>query len=146
MRDHRRGRVFVPVCEHDFNTVGRQHFERAGTGRYRQRVSVDPEEQRAAYALLLAVITKSLTDGKNMVLVESARKSGTTMPRCAERNPLLLHGRIRHVSVIGRHESGYVDQHCWRGRLACQGTYSRSISCITHMAPAMFERGSSRLT
>ena len=88
VRNHRGGRVFILIREHDFHTVGRQHFERAGTGRHRQRVRVDAEEQRAAYALPLAVITNSLTDGQHMPFVESVFKGGATMPRGAERNPL----------------------------------------------------------
>ena len=83
VRNHRSGRVFVLIREHDFHTVGRQHFERAGTGRHRQRVRVDAEEQRAADALPLAVIANGLTDGQNMPFVESdLQRRSRDAPRC----------------------------------------------------------------
>ena len=58
------------------------------------------------------------------------------MPRGAERNPLLLHRRIRNAGVIGRNKPRHVDQHCQRGRLASQGTYFYwRIFCVNHRAP-----------
>ena len=124
VRNHRGGRVFVVLCKHDVHAVCSQHFERAGTGRHGQRMRVDAEEQRAAYILPLAVITDGLTDCQNMPFVERAFKGGATMSRGAERNPSRRHRKIGYPGVVGSNQSGHVDQHRWRGRLACQGTYS----------------------
>ena len=82
VRNRGGGRVFVVLREHDIHAVGRQHFERAGTSRHRQRVRVDAEEQRAIDALLLAVIANGLTDGQNMPFVEAAFSKAE--PRCPE--------------------------------------------------------------
>ena len=110
MRDHRRRRVFVLVREHDFHTVGRQHFERAGIRRFGQRVGVDPQKQRAIDALLLAVITNGLTDGQHMPFVEAVFKRATAMPRGAKRDPLGGHRSVGQVAVVSRDEPGHIDQ------------------------------------
>ena len=41
----------------------------------------------------------------------------------AEGNPLFRHGRVRHLRIVGRGESGYVHQHRCFGRLSCVRTY-----------------------
>jgi hypothetical protein len=96
--------VFVLVREHDFHTVGRQHFERTGKRRLRKRVRIDPQKQRAIDALLLAVITNGLTDGKHMPFVEAVFERATMMPRGAKRDPLPGHRRVGQVAVVGRDE------------------------------------------
>lgn len=80
-RTQRSWRVFGVIREHDFHTVGRQHFGRAGTGRHRQRMRSNAEKRQAAYALSLAVIINSLTYAQNMPFVENAFKAE---PRCPE--------------------------------------------------------------
>src|SRR5208282_1667637 len=41
----------------------------------------------------------------------------------AEGNPLFRHGRVRHLRIVGRDESGYVHQHRCFGRLSRRKTY-----------------------
>src|ERR1035437_3465545 len=41
----------------------------------------------------------------------------------AEGDPLFRHGRVRHLRIVGRDESGYVHQHRCVGRLPCRRTY-----------------------
>ena len=48
-------------------------------GRYRQRVRVNAEEQRAANFPLDAIIANSLTDRQNMSLIKGIFKRGTTV-------------------------------------------------------------------
>jgi hypothetical protein len=120
VRNHRSGRVFILIREHDFHTIGRQHFERVRTSPNRQRVRVNAEIQRAAYAVALAVVTNSLTDGQHMPLVESDFKGAATMPRGAERHTLRGDRRIGSLRVVRSHQPRDIDQHRERGRLSCQ--------------------------
>jgi hypothetical protein len=101
-------------------------------------VRVNPEEQRAVYALPPAVLTNGLTDGEHMPFVESVFEGGATMPRSAERNPLRGDRRIGSLSIIRSHQFRNIHQHRGRGSFTCQGTYFYSrIFCVTHSAPVM---------
>ena len=88
MRDHRRGRIFIVIRDHDFHTVGRQYFEHSNTRRFRKCVCVDTQKQWSIDTLLPAVLADSLADGKDMPFVETAFERGTTMPRGAEGDSL----------------------------------------------------------
>ena len=56
--------------QHDFHTVSRQHFQRAGLGRFQKRVRVHTEKERPN-AVLFTVLENSLRDGKHMPFVEA---------------------------------------------------------------------------
>ena len=71
VRDRRRRRVLVVLGDHHLDAVGRQHLERAGEGRLRQRVRVDAEEQRAVDVLRRAVLADRLGDGEDVPFVEA---------------------------------------------------------------------------
>ncbi len=74
MRHGWRRRVFIPFCQHHFDTICCQHFQRAGVGRLRQGMGIDPDEQWAIDAMLLAVLANSLSNGQYMRFIEAARK------------------------------------------------------------------------
>jgi hypothetical protein len=46
-----------------------------------------------------------------MPFVERLFECGTAMSRGAEHNPLLRHGRIRKIGVVGRDEVGDINEH-----------------------------------
>ena len=123
MRHRRRGRVFVIPRDHDLDVVGGQHLERAGISWCGERVRVDAEKQRAIDASSFSIPANGLTDGDNMPFVEAMFEGRTAMPRGAEHDPLRRNRRVRQIGVIGRYESGHINQHRGRGRLACQGVY-----------------------
>ncbi|MNO69871.1 hypothetical protein D3C76_607340 [compost metagenome] len=120
---HRRGRrVLVVFGQHHLHAVGRQHFQRTGRGRCRQRVGVGADEQRAIDALLLAVQADGLGDGQHVVLVETQLEGSTSVPRGAEGHPLGRHRRVGAAGVVSGEQSGNIDQHAGRSQLACQRT------------------------
>ena len=86
-------------------------------------MGVDTQKHWPIDTLLLAVLADGLTDGKGMSFVEAHFERGTAMLRGAECNPLLRHGGVRHVAIVGRDESGYIDQHRRLGKLSRQWTY-----------------------
>ncbi len=70
MRDDGSRRVFVSLRDHDVHAVGRQHLERAGKSRDRERVRVHTQKQRAIDLFLPAVQANGLTDGEDVPFVE----------------------------------------------------------------------------
>ena len=120
--DHRGRGVFVLVREHDLHPVGRQHFERTGQRRFRKRVGVDPQKQRAIDSLLSAVLANGLADGEHMPFVETVVECRTAMTRGAKRDPLRGYRRVGQVTEIGSDESGDIDQHGWWGGLSRKWT------------------------
>ena len=55
--------IFIPLRNHDFHPVCRQHPQRAGKSRHRECMRVHAEKQRAIDLLLLPVQANGLTDG-----------------------------------------------------------------------------------
>ncbi len=122
VRHHRRRRVFVVFRQHDIDAVGRQHLDRGGTGRERQRVRVDTEKERAVDALAPAVATDGLADGGDMPFVERGVERRTPVPRGAERHPLGGHRGVRDSGVVGGDQPAHVEEHRrWR-RMTGEGT------------------------
>ena len=107
-RGRRRGLV---VCgQHHADAIGRQHFERARARRLRQRMRVDPHEQRPVDALEFAVLADGLRDRQHVLLVERAVERRTAMTRGAERDALRRHRRVGNVGEIRGAELRHVDQ------------------------------------
>ncbi len=123
MRDDRGRGVFVSLREHDLHSVGRQHLERAGKSRDRERVGVHAEKQRAIDLLPPAVQANGLGDGEDVPFVEGPVECGAAMSRGAEHDPLRRHGRIGTLRVVGGDECGHVDQHRWFRGFSCQGAH-----------------------
>ncbi len=71
MRDGGRWRVLVIRCDHDFDAIRGEYFERAGERRCRQCVGVEAHEQWSIDALRLAVLADGLAYAKHMRFVEA---------------------------------------------------------------------------
>ena len=123
VRDHRRRRVAVVLVDHHLDAVRREHFQRARQRRLRQRMGVDPDEQRPVDAAGLAMIADRLADREDMVLVEGVVERGAAMPGGAERNPLRRYGRVGLARKIGRHQPRHIGQHRRLGGLAGERIY-----------------------
>ena len=72
MRHGRSRRVFAALRDHDFDAVGREHFEGAVQCGAGQGMRIDADEKRPVDALLLAVATDRLADCKDVRFIESA--------------------------------------------------------------------------
>ena len=116
----RRRSELVVFGEHDFDPVGGQHFQGAGARQAGQRVRINTEIQGSADSSPLSIITNGLTDREHMPFVETTLERRASMPGSAESHPLLWHGMVRHVAVVGRDELRHVDQLLRPGRLASQ--------------------------
>ena len=71
MRNSRRGSVFLICCQHDFNAISSEHFERGRLSGNGKSVCVHPQEQRAVNSFLFAIEAYRLTDRQDMMLVEA---------------------------------------------------------------------------
>ena len=111
VRDRRRRRVFVVRRQHHVDAVGRQHLERAGARRLRQRVRVDAEEQRPVDAVALAVVADRLRDRQHVPFVERDVERRAAVSRGAERDALRRHRGIGNLGEVGGDE-------LWRRRPA----------------------------
>ncbi len=88
-------RVAAGGVHPDLHAVFREHLERAREGRLRQRVGVDPEEERPVDPLPLPVEADRLRDGEDVRLVERVVERRAAVPRRAECDALRRHRRIR---------------------------------------------------
>ena len=73
--------------------------------------------------LPFSVKTNGLCDGEYMPFVECFVECRTAVPGCSKHNALRRYRRIRYIGIISRYKFGYVNQHCWFGRLSCKRTY-----------------------
>ena len=113
--NHRGRRVFVPFGQHHLDAVRREHFERGGTGRNRQRVRIDAEKQRTRDVLLGAILANRLGNREDVPFVESPLERRAAMPRGAERHALRWHSGIGHLRVVSGDEPRHIDQYSgWR--------------------------------
>ena len=117
-RDHRRRRVAALGVDHHLDPVRREHLERARQRRFRQRMGVDADEQRAGKIVVAAMLANRLADRENMRLVKGIVERRAAMPRGAERHPLRRHLRIGLTGKIGRHQPRNIRQHRRGGGLA----------------------------
>ncbi len=118
-----RGRcVLIAFGEHDVYTVGSQHFQGAGTGRCRQRVGVQANEQRTIDTLGFTVQADGLADGQHMPFVEAQLKRAATVPGGPKGHTLCGDRCIRLAGVIGRDQSRDIHQQLSWGRLARKRT------------------------
>ena len=109
-RNGRGWSIFIAFCDHNFDLVGGQYFQCTGKSRYRERVGIHPEKQRAIDLMLFSVKANGLTDGKDVPFVKSFIEGRTAMPGGAERNPLPRDRRIRGFRIICCDEFGHIDQ------------------------------------
>ena len=63
--------IFIPLRDHDFHPVCRQHLKRAGKSRHGKGMRVHAEQQRAIDLLLPPVQVNGLTDGEDMSFIEN---------------------------------------------------------------------------
>ena len=104
-------RVFIPVCEHDVDAVGGEHLERSDERRHGEGMRVHAQKQRAVDPLLPPVKADGLRDGENVAFVEGLVECAAAMSRGSEGDALLRDGGVGLLRVVGRDESGHVDQH-----------------------------------
>ncbi len=97
------------------HAVGRQHFQRAGAGRRRQRMGVEADEQRAVDALGFAVQADGLADGEHVPFVEAQFERAAPVPGGTEGDALGGDRCIGLAGVIGRNQSRDIYQQLgWR--------------------------------
>ena len=126
MRDHRGRRVATVRVDHDVDPVGRQHLQRAGEGRLRERVGIDANEEGPVDALLLAIEADGLGHGQDVRLVEGVVERGPAMPGGAEHHALRGHGGIRSLRVVGGDQPRHVDEDGRIGGLSGEWTDGHS--------------------
>ena len=119
VRNDGRRRVSAALVDHRVNLIGGKYLERACEGGLGQRVRVDADEQRSGDAASAPVMTDCLADRQDMRLIEGVVEGGSTMTRCAERNALRRHLRVRFAGEIRRHQPRHIDQHRWLDCFAC---------------------------
>ena len=139
------GRVFLCAGDHDLHPIGRQHLERGGKGRHRQRMGVHAEKQRTGDLLLFPVPADRLADGEDVALVERPVERGPAMARGAEAHPLGCHGRVGCLGVVRGHEPRDVHQHRRLRRLSCPRTHGRRAGHAACL-PGATCAGSTRFT
>ena len=111
VRDGRGRRVLVVLGEHHVHTVGREHLERGGAGRRRQRVRVQSEKERAVDSALPAVAADGFADRQHVPFIERSLERRAAMSRGAERDPFSGHRWIGRVRVVRSHQPGDVEEH-----------------------------------
>jgi len=120
--------IFVPLRDHDFNPVCRQHLKGTGKSRHGQSMGIHTHEQRTVDTVLLAVETDRLADGQDMPLVEGRLECGPAVTRCAECDPLGRDRRVRNLRVVRRAQARHVHQHFRLGRFSRKQTYCHGAS------------------
>src|SRR5665213_1311908 len=83
---------------------------------------VHAKVERAANTVALAIVAYGLADREHVAFIETVVKRAAAMPRAAECHPLFQQRSIGHVTEVGRHQSGYVDQDGRRRQLASKRT------------------------
>jgi hypothetical protein len=99
------------------NVVGREHLERTGVRRYRERVGVDAEEDGTVDPLLSAVLADRLRDGEDVRLVEGVVERRAAVAGSAEGDAFLATARVGLVRVVGRDEAWDIGEHRGLGKL-----------------------------
>src|ERR1035441_9055474 len=125
------GGLFTPRRRHGLDAVARQPLERGGEGRYRQRVGIEADEQRAVDAVLLTVVANGLSDRKHMGFVEAQLERTAAMTGRAEGHSLCIDRGIRALAEIGGYQSRHVHQALRRGGLTGQWVDTRAHDVVT---------------
>ena len=118
--------VLVALGQHHVHAIGRQHFQGAGAGRRRQRVSVQADKQRAVDALGFTVKANGLADGKHVPFIEAQVERAAAVPGGTKGDTLGGDRCIRLAGVIGRYQSRDVYQQLSWCRLARKRTESHA--------------------
>ncbi len=131
VREHRRRRVLVVFCEHDLDAIGGEHLKGAGASRYRERVRIDAEEQRATNTILRPVLADRLADRQHVPFVERAIQRRSPMPRGTEGDRLRGHCHIGDPGVVRCNELRHVHPSDRGGGLAGKRTdiHSAILKC-----------------
>ena len=88
MRDDRGRREAEAGLNAGLDTVGRQHFHRAGKGGFRQGMGIHADEQRPRDTGLLAILHQGLGHRQNMGFGKGAVQGAATVAGGTEGNPL----------------------------------------------------------
>src|SRR5260370_39594462 len=113
----REGRcaVYSPARpDHGLNAVCGADLEGTRESRRRERMSVEPDEQRPVDALPPTILADGLTDREHMKFVETRVEGAAAMAGGAEGNTLRGNRGVRPLAVIGGNEPRNVDQRCGR--------------------------------
>ena len=105
----RRG-VAIGRIDHRDNVIGGQHLQRRRPCRFRQRVGVAADEQRARGALRRPVLDDGLRGGQDVRLVERRIQARPAVPGRTERHLLIDVVRVGFDGVVGRHHLGHIDE------------------------------------
>src|SRR4029079_9529168 len=117
VRESRGRRRAVARIDHDVNVVGREHLERTGVRRYRERVGVDAEEDGTVDPLLSAVLADRLRDGEDVGRVEGVVARRAAVAGSTEGDAFLATARVGLVRVVGRDEAWDIGEHRGLGKL-----------------------------
>ena len=123
--DGRRSKSFA-IVDHYLDVVRSEDFERRGERRFRERVGVDPHEERTIDAVLRTIETDRLGDGEDVLFVERALDGCSAVARGPERDPLRGDRGVGLERVVRRHESRNVGEYRFRRRLTGQRADSHS--------------------
>ena len=118
-------RVFAAFGDHRFDTVGREHLQRAGKSGFRQRMRIDAHEQRPIDTRRRPVQANRLCDRQDMPFIERTREGRPAMARGAKSDTLRGDRRIGPIDEIGRDQTRYVHQQRVRREFTGEGTGHR---------------------
>ncbi len=122
VRDDGRRYVAAAGVDHGLDAVRRQHLERAREGRLRERVAVDPDEERPVGPLRFPIEADGLGDGEDVGFVERGVERRAAVPGGAESDALGRDRRIGALGVVRGHELREIDEDGDGSGLAGEGT------------------------
>ena len=127
MGDDRGRREAEAGLNAGLDTVGRQHFHRAGKGGFRQGMGIHADEQRPRDTGLLAVLHQRLGHRQNVGFGEGAVQGAAAVTGGAEGDPLLRAAHVRLVEVVGADQTGNVGQIAKTSRLTGVGMLCHGV-------------------
>ncbi len=116
-RDDWRGRVSSALLDLQLDPVGGEDLEGGGEGRFRQRVGVDADQERAVDAVGRTNLGDRLAHCGDVVVIEGPVRGRAAVARRAERHALAGLPGIRLDGEVGGYETRYVYEKLGRCRL-----------------------------